>query len=32
MDQRPVGVFYSGVGGLSAERELRKLMPAENII
>mgnify|MGYP005761748797 CR=1 FL=1 len=32
MDQRPVGVFDSGVGGLSAVRELRKLLPSENII
>ena len=32
MDQRPVGVFDSGVGGLTAVRELRKLLPSENII
>ena len=32
MDQRPVGVFDSGVGGLTAVRELRNLLPSENII
>ena len=32
MDQRPVGVFDSGVGGLTAVRELRRLLPSENII
>ena len=32
MDQRPVGVFDSGVGGLTAVRELRKLLPSETII
>lgn len=32
MDQRPVGVFDSGLGGLTAVRELRKLLPSENII
>ena len=32
MDQRAVGVFDSGVGGLSAARELRRILPSENII
>ena len=32
MDQRPIGVFDSGSGGLTAVRELRKLLPSENII
>lgn len=31
MDQRPVGVFDSGVGGLTAVRELRKLLPSETL-
>ena len=32
MDQRPIGVFDSGLGGLTAVRRLRELMPSENII
>lgn len=32
MDSRPVGIFDSGFGGLSALAEFRKLMPGENII
>ncbi|MEG1633515.1 MAG: glutamate racemase [Oscillospiraceae bacterium] len=32
MDNRPIGVFDSGVGGLTAVRELRRILPAENII
>lgn len=32
MDNRPIGVFDSGLGGLTAVRELRRLMPNENII
>ena len=32
MDDRPIGVFDSGLGGLTAVRELRRLMPNENII
>lgn len=32
MNNRPIGVFDSGLGGLCAVRELRKLMPDENII
>ena len=31
MDQRPIGVFDSGLGGLTAVREMR-LLPSENII
>ena len=32
MDQRPIGVFDSGLGGLPAVCRLRALMPSENII
>ncbi len=32
MDNRPIGVFDSGLGGLTAVRVLRALMPNENII
>lgn len=32
MDQRPIGVFDSGLGGLSAVRHLQNLLPNENII
>lgn len=32
MNQRPIGVFDSGLGGLTAVRQLRQLMPSENII
>lgn len=32
MDDRSIGVFDSGLGGLTAVRELRRLMPNENII
>ncbi len=32
MDNRPIGVFDSGLGGLTAVRELTKLLPAEDII
>ena len=32
MNQRPIGVFDSGLGGLTAVRRLRELMPSENII
>lgn len=31
-DNRPIGVFDSGVGGLTVFKEIRKLLPAENII
>jgi glutamate racemase len=32
MDNRPIGVFDSGVGGLTAVKALRKLLPDEDII
>ena len=32
MDNRPIGVFDSGLGGLTAVRELQRLLPAEDII
>ncbi|MEG2405242.1 MAG: glutamate racemase, partial [Oscillospiraceae bacterium] len=32
MDKRPIGVFDSGLGGLTAVRELRRILPCENII
>ena len=32
MDNRPVGIFDSGLGGLTAVREFKRLMPNENII
>lgn len=32
MDERPIGVFDSGVGGISVLRELITLMPNENFI
>ena len=32
MDSRPIGVFDSGVGGLSAVRVLRALLPGEDIL
>ena len=32
MDQRPVGIFDSGVGGLSIVREMRTALPAESIL
>ncbi len=32
MDNRPIGVFDSGLGGITAVRELKKLMPQEDII
>ncbi|MCL2055912.1 MAG: glutamate racemase [Oscillospiraceae bacterium] len=32
MDNRPIGVFDSGVGGLTAVRELRKILPGEDIV
>ena len=31
-ETRPIGVFDSGVGGLSILRELKKIMPHENYI
>lgn len=32
MDKRPIGVFDSGLGGITAVRELKKIMPNENIV
>ena len=32
MDNRPIGVFDSGLGGLTAVRELRRILPGEDII
>jgi len=32
MDERPIGVFDSGLGGLTAVREIRSILPSENII
>lgn len=31
MDTRPIGVFDSGLGGLTAVRELRRLLPSETL-
>ena len=32
MDNRPIGVFDSGLGGLTAVRALRQLLPHEDLI
>lgn len=32
MDQKPIGVFDSGLGGLTAVRELKRLLPGEDIV
>ena len=32
MKDRPIGVFDSGVGGLTCAKELLKLVPNENMI
>lgn len=32
MDNRPIGIFDSGFGGLTAVRALRRLLPEENIV
>lgn len=32
MDERPIGVFDSGLGGLTALRELRRRLPGEELI
>jgi glutamate racemase len=32
LDNRPIGVFDSGVGGLTAVRALQRLLPSENIL
>ena len=30
MDKRPIGVFDSGLGGLTAVRQLRRVLPGED--
>ena len=32
MDSRPIGIFDSGLGGLTALRALRRFLPEENIV
>ena len=32
MDTRPIGVFDSGLGGLTALRELARIMPEEDLV
>lgn len=32
MDNRPIGIFDSGLGGLTAEKELESMMPNESIV
>lgn len=32
MDSRPIGVFDSGLGGLTAVKELKKILPCESIV
>lgn len=32
MDQRPIGIFDSGLGGLTAARVLTEILPGENLI
>lgn len=32
MDNRPIGVFDSGLGGLTALRELRRILPREELV
>lgn len=32
MDDRPIGLFDSGVGGLSVLREIRRLLPEEHVL
>ena len=32
MDNRPIGVFDSGVGGLTAMRQLIRLLPGERFV
>lgn len=32
MDKRPIGVFDSGLGGLTAVKELRRILPNEDIV
>ena len=32
MDNRPIGVFDSGLGGLTTVKELAQILPYENIV
>ena len=32
MKNRPIGVFDSGLGGLTTVREIKRIMPGEDII
>lgn len=32
MDQRPIGIFDSGLGGLSAAKALEEILPGENLV
>ena len=32
MDKRPIGVFDSGMGGLTCVKEVMKVMPGEDVI
>lgn len=32
MDNRPIGIFDSGVGGLTVVKEIVKCLPNENIV
>ena len=32
MDTRPIGVFDSGLGGLTALRQQRRVLPGEDIV
>lgn len=32
MDQRPIGIFDSGLGGLTAVRRLRQILPGEDLV
>lgn len=32
MDHRPIGIFDSGLGGLTALRELRRILPGEDLV
>ena len=32
MDRRPIGIFDSGVGGLTVVHELRRQLPGESLI
>ena len=32
MDKRPIGIFDSGIGGLTVFKEIKKLLPEEDIV